>query len=59
MYISHSMNLKSYFLLIYVTGGSMLKNLKEEILSKILCIQFIKKLNIKSNAQILINCFYI
>jgi len=26
MYINHSMNLKSYFLLIYVTGGSMLKH---------------------------------
>jgi len=37
----------------------MLKNLKEEMFSKILCIQFIKKLNIKYNTHIPINYFYL
>jgi len=37
----------------------MLRKLKEEMFYKILCIQFIKKLKIKSNAHIPINYFYI
>jgi len=39
--------------------GHMLGNLKKEIVSKILCIQFIKKLKIKCDARIPINYFYI
>jgi len=37
----------------------MLRNLQEEMFSKILCIQFIKRLNIKGNAHIPIKNFYI
>jgi len=39
--------------------GHMLRDSKEEISSKILYIQFIKKLKIKCNAHIPINYFYI
>jgi len=39
--------------------GHMLRNLKKEILSKILYIQFIQKLKIKCNTHILINYPYI
>jgi len=37
----------------------MLKNSKEELFPKLLCIQLIKKLQIKDNAHILMNYFYI
>jgi hypothetical protein len=37
----------------------MLRNPKEEIFSRLLCIQFIEKLKIKYNAHIPKNNFYI
>jgi len=39
--------------------GHMLRDPKEETFFKILCIQLIEKLKIKSNAHILIRYFYI
>jgi len=41
-----------------VSLGHMLRNPKEELFSKILCIQLIKKLKIKGNTHS-INYFYI